>query len=66
MKYPKNAEIQNLVQILKQKICQLRELKGKWLDILLDKNLYKDVEYERCRQCKGSEIYAFLDREYVE
>lgn len=65
-KFSDDKEIQNLVQIIKERLVTLRELKSKWLDLIIDKNIYNDLKIVRNRQTEGLELYRYLDRELRE
>ena len=65
LKYPNDEEIQNLVTILKQKITKFYELKAHWLDILIDKSLYKDLDHIQSIEAIRSSVYTGID-EHIE
>ncbi len=62
IKYKDDKEIQNLIQILKEKIARLYELKAKWMDTLIDKEIYKNLTHKRSFKGADSKMYSVLDR----
>lgn len=62
MTYSADKEIQNLITILKEKIVKLYEMKSKWLDNLIDKDIYKTDQHEWTQKAADSKMYSFLDK----
>lgn len=62
LKYKEDKEIQNLIQILKEKIAKFYELKAKWLDNLIDGDIYKDLSHIRSQKAADAKLYSPLDR----
>lgn len=63
MKFGANEEIKNLIKILKEKIMYSYELRKKYMDNIIDTNLYKDVKYVPNLQTRGLNLYSFLNKE---
>lgn len=64
LKYKEDREIQNLIQILKEKITRYYDLKSKWLDLLIDSSIYNKEDYEMSRQAIESGLYSFMDEDF--
>lgn len=64
VKFKDDKEIQNLISILKENIASLYELKAKWLDNLIDKNLLKNPKVKRTLTPK--ELYLYQDAKELE
>ena len=59
--YSKDKEIQNLIQILKEKISKLYMLKSQYTDLLVDKKIYEDLNHIRSQMAADAKVYSFLD-----
>lgn len=65
-KYPKDEEIQTLVYKVKMRTARLYELKMKWLDNLIDRNILENMEVTRHKRSYGLELYNDRQQEVYE
>ena len=58
IEYKNDEKIQNLIQILKEKIAYFYELKMLLLDNLIDKNIYNNIKQHNIKTDTGTSSYG--------